>query len=159
MMIENMKYMDDDGRDLPIRWNIMHMYSSSQLAKLVALRRGMDFELAAIAGALHDIAVIIGKKTEQHAEKSEPFLRDTIRTYNEANNYSGMEISKEEEDILVKAIVNHSDKSNYTEDPFVELLKDVDSVDRYLHGIKTDEDYAKRCERVFLELGIPIMDA
>lgn len=156
MMLENMKEMDDDGRDLPIRWNIMHMYTSSQLAKLIALRRGMDMELAAIAAALHDIAVIVAKKKEKHAENAEPFVREQIRIYNEneVNVFKGLRITKEEEDLLVKAIVLHSDKETESEDELVELLKDSDSVDRYLHGVKTDEAYARRCRRVFDEFGI-----
>lgn len=44
-----MKDLADDGRDLPVRWHIMHMYSSSQLAKLLAMRRGIEPELAAVA--------------------------------------------------------------------------------------------------------------
>ncbi len=29
-------------------WNIMHMYSSAQLAKLLAIKRGIDPELVAL---------------------------------------------------------------------------------------------------------------
>lgn len=72
-LFEEMRYLDDEGRDLPIKWNMMHMYSSSQLA---------------------------------------------------------------------------------TDDSFVELLKDIDSLDRYLHGIKSEGAYIDRCKEVFNELGI-----
>ncbi len=58
VLFEEMKDLSDEGRDLPIRWNVMHMFSSSQLAKVLAMRRGLDPELAAIAAALHDIAVV-----------------------------------------------------------------------------------------------------
>lgn len=54
MLLEEMRDLTDEGRDLPIRWNVMHMFSSSQLAKVLALRRGIDAELASIAAALHD---------------------------------------------------------------------------------------------------------
>lgn len=40
--------------------------------------------------------------------------------------------------------------------PYVELLKDVDSLDRYLHGIITDGSYATRCQKVFQELAIKL---
>lgn len=45
-------------------------------------------------------------------------------------------------------------KETYTNDSFVELLKDVDSFDRYLHGVKTEGAYLERCNRVMKELGI-----
>lgn len=45
MLYDEMKALSDEGRDLPLVWNVMHMYSSSQLAKVIALRRGMNMEL------------------------------------------------------------------------------------------------------------------
>jgi len=154
MLFEEMRTLSDDERDLPIVWNVMHMYSSSQLAKIIALRRGIDMELASIAGAIHDIAVIVTKKTDGHAKKVEMYVRDVIDKYN--NKWSGNIpiITKEEESLLVNAITKHSDKEIYSNDLFVELLKDIDSIDRYLHGIKTEGAYIERCNRVLKELGI-----
>jgi uncharacterized protein len=68
MLLSDMKDLTDEGIDFPIRWNIMHMYSSSQLAKLLAMHRGIEPELAGIAAALHDIGVVVTKKHEGHAE-------------------------------------------------------------------------------------------
>lgn len=154
MLFEEMKLLSDDERDLPIVWNVMHMYSSSQLAKLIALRRGMDVELAAIAGGIHDIAVIVTKKTNGHAKKSEIYVRELINKYNNKWREDLEIVTKEEENLLVNAIINHSDKETYSEDKFIELLKDVDSLDRYLHGVKTEGEYLIRCNRVLKELGI-----
>jgi uncharacterized protein len=58
--------------------------------------------------------------------------------------------------MLIDAITKHSDKETYSNDSFVELLKDIDSMDRYLHGIKTEGAYLERCNRVMKELGIKI---
>jgi uncharacterized protein len=85
MLLEEMRTLTDEGRDLPIRWNIMHMYSSSQIAKVLALRRGMGeqaAELASIAAALHDIAVVATKKHDRHAEVAGEYVRDAIAKYN-----------------------------------------------------------------------------
>lgn len=130
------------------------MYSSSQIAKLVALKRGMDIEQAAICAALHDIAAIVSKEKEKHAETAEPYVREMIYRFNTENEESFPKISEEETIFIVNAIVQHSDKENYTEDLFVELLKDVDSLDRYLHGIQSDGAYLERSLRVLKELGI-----
>ena len=154
MLLEEMKGMTDEGRDLPIRWNVMHMYSSSQLAKVLALRRGLDLELAAIAAALHDIAVIMTGKTERHAQTAEQHVRDAIARYNNGPWVKLPKIPEAEEDMLVEAITRHSDKDVCTGNPLVELLKDVDSLDRYLHGAKTEGAYLERCNRVLKELGV-----
>lgn len=154
MIFDEMRSATDVDRDLPIRWSVMHMYSSTQLAKIVALRRGMDMELAAIAAALHDIAVITTKKSEKHAEVAGGYVIDVIRRYNNGPWTNLPKITQEEEDIIINAIIQHSDKETYTDDAFVELLKDIDSFDRYLHGIKSEGAYLERCNRVMKELGI-----
>lgn len=154
MLFEEMKLLSDDERDLPVVWNVMHMYSSSQLAKIIALSRGIDIELAAIAGGIHDIATIVTKKTDGHAQKSEIYVRELIDKYNNKWREDLPVVTKEEENLLVNAIINHSYKESYSEDKFIELLKDVDSLDRYLHGVKTEGEYLIRCKRVLKELGI-----
>lgn len=155
-LFEEMRYLEDEGRDLPIKWNMMHMYSSSQLAKILALRRGMDMELASIAATLHDIAVIMTKKRDNHAERAEEYVRQAIKDFNNRNGEKLGRINDEEVELLVKAISQHSNKEEYTQDSFVELLKDIDSLDRYLHGIKSEGAYIERCKKVFNELGIVI---
>lgn len=154
MLYDEMKILTDEGRDLPVRWNVMHMYSSSQLAKLIAIRRGMDIELASIAAALHDIAVVRTMKSKGHAEFAEEHVRNAIEKYNNGTWADLPQITKEEEDLLVNAIIKHSDKGTYSNDALAELLKDVDSIDRYLYGIKTEGPYLERCHRVMSELGI-----
>lgn len=108
ILFEEMRNLTDEDRDLPIRWNIMHMYSSAQLAKILALRRGMDIELAAIAASLHDIVVIVTKKSDKHAEIAEEYVKDMIRKYNDGS-WNLPKVTQEEQDLIVKAIIQHSD--------------------------------------------------
>jgi uncharacterized protein len=149
-----MKDLDDKDRDLPIRWNIMHMYSSSQIAKIIAIKRGLDIEIASIAAALHDIAVVVTKRTKNHAVKAESVANDFIDKYNNVVREDLPKINKEERKTIIKAIINHSDKETFTDDPMVELIKDVDSIDRYLHGVESEGAYLKRCEKVQKELSL-----
>ncbi len=135
MLLADMKDLTDEGRDFPIRWNIMHMYSSSQLAKLLAMHRGIEPELAGIAAALHDIGVVMTKKHEGHAEGAEKYVYEFLEKYNIESGKKLPPVTKEEMEKVVKAIVKHSDKEANSNDPFVELLKDVDSLDGYLHGV------------------------
>lgn len=64
------------------------------------------------------------------------------------------QITKEEAELIVNAIVQHSQKEIISDNPFVEILKDVDSLDRYLHGVKTEGTHRERCIKVLKELGI-----
>ena len=153
MLLADWKGLSDEGRDFPIRWNIMHMYSTSQLAKLLAIRRGLDPELAGIAAALHDIAVVATKKHEGHAQAAERYIDDFLEAYNAKAGTKLASIMEQERDQIVRAVAEHSDKETDSGDPFVELLKDVDSLDRYLHGIKMEEAHVERCNKMMRELG------
>lgn len=152
MLLADMKDLSDEGRDLPIRWSIMHMYSSSQLAKILAMRRGIEPELAGIAAALHDIGVVMTKKHEGHAEAAKRYVDDFIEKFNFEWETELPKVTQEEKEEILKAIVQHSEKEIYSEDQFVELLKDVDSLDRYFHGVKTEGAHLERCNKVMREL-------
>jgi uncharacterized protein len=154
MLLADMKDLTDEGRDFPIRWNIMHMYSSSQLVKLLAMHRGIEPELAGIAAALHDIGVVMTKKHEGHAEGAEKYVYEFLEKYNIESGKKLPPVTKEEMEKVVKAIVKHSDKEANSNDPFVELLKDVDSLDGYLHGGKAEGARLERCKRTMEELRI-----
>lgn len=156
MLLTDMKDLKDEGRDFPIRWNIMHMYSSSQLAKLLAMHRGIGPELAGIAAALHDIGVVMTKKHEAHAEGAEKYVYEFLERYNIESGKKLRPVTKEEMEKVVKAIVKHSDKETNSHDLFVELLKDVDSLDGYLHGGKAEGARLERCKRAMEELGIRV---
>ena len=134
----------------------MHMYSSSQLAKILAFKRNLDPELAGLIAALHDISVIYTGKKERHAENGESYIRELIATYNKEDKPYYPPITVEEEEIIVSAVIQHSDKGSVTKDEYVELLKDVDSFDRLLHGIKTKDDHFKRAQNFAQEIGIEL---
>jgi len=154
MLIAYMKDLDDEDRDIPIRWNIMHMYSSSQIAKLVAMKRGLDMEVASIAAALHDIGVVLTKRQKNHAQNAENIVAEFIKKYNTEARKDLPEITEEETSMIIKAIIHHSEKDDFSDDPMVELLKDVDSIDRYLHGVKSKGIYLKRSIKVIKELNL-----
>lgn len=154
VLLSEMKDLTDEGRDLPIRWNIMHMYSSSQLAKLLAMHRGINPELAAIAAALHDIGAVVTKKHAGHAEAAPPYIYDFLERFNRASKSKLLQVNQEEAEAIVQAVVQHSEKESDSKDPFIELLRDVDSLDAYLHGVKIEGGRLERSKRVMKELGI-----
>jgi uncharacterized protein len=154
ILLSEIKDLTDEGRDLPIRWSLMHMYSSSQLAKLLAMHRGIDPELAGIAAALHDIGVVMNKKHEGHAEAAPPYVYDFVERYNRESGTKLSKVTEEETEAIVKAVVQHSDKESNSHDPLVELLRDVDSLDAYLHGVEVEGGRLERSKRVMMEFGI-----
>lgn len=81
ILFNEIKELDDDNRDFPLRWSVMHMYSSTQIAKIVAIKRGLDPELAGLMAAMHDIAVVKTKRTENHAKEAKNYIIELIDQY------------------------------------------------------------------------------
>ena len=154
MLLSEMKDLSDEGRELPMRWHLMHMYSSSQLAVVLALRRGLNPELAGIAAALHDLGLVMTKIDEGHAEPAEKHVRDFFGRYHARTRGRLPEITEDEKKQMIKAIARHGQKEIYSDDALVELLKDVDSLDGFLHGGKAEGARLERVLRVMKELGI-----
>jgi uncharacterized protein len=154
MLLGEWKSLTNEGREIKIEWDIMHMYSSAQIAKFLALKRGINPELAAIAAALHDIAVVETMKTENHDEIAESYVREAVERYNCGPGTKLPKITEEEVKLLVQAITRHSNKSNNSGDELTELLRDAYSIDRYLHGVKTEGAYMERCQKVMKEFGL-----
>ena len=94
-----------------------HMHAVSNAASMLALRRGFDPELAAIAGALHDIASFKTGSFELHGERGAVMARELLWEL-------GVTTAEETERIC-RAIHNHNYKERVDE-PFDELLKDAD---------------------------------
>lgn len=94
-----------------------HLHGVSQACALLAQRRGLDAELAATAGLLHDMAFYATLYSADHAARSaamaRPFLEQT-----------GV-FSTQEIDAVCAAIACHSDKAG-RHAPLAEALIDAD---------------------------------
>ena len=154
MLINEWKDLDFNDRPIRLEWNIMHMYSCTQIAKMVAMKRGLDVELAAIIATLHDLAVVEGRFREDHDRLAGSYVVGAIERYNEQHRGDLAPITEEETEIILNAIITHSAKETMTELPYVELIKDVDSLDRYLYGLETEGAYATRTHRLLDEMKI-----
>ena len=103
----------------------VHLYSVSYFCTLLAMRRGLDPELASASGMLHDIYQIDPGLLEKHAKKgalkAESILRQT-------GLYSDEEIR-----IIKQAVSHHSAKRKY-HGPYDELLKDADVLSHVLYN-------------------------
>jgi len=107
----------------------VHLYSVSMFCTLLALRRGVDPELAATCGMLHDIYQVTDGIIENHAilgaETAKQML-ENIGLY-----------SDEEIEIITTSISTHGKKRKIHDDAYGELLKDADVLSHCLY----DTDY------------------
>ena len=128
------------------RYFINHLYGVSEYCALLAIRRGLDPELAATSGMLHDIYQITAGTIEEHAVRGAEVAGEILRTL---NLYSDGEIA-----VITTAISRHS-KKRKLHDPYDELLKDADVMSHCFYN--TDyppiEKDALRYSRILEELG------
>ncbi|MBO8168123.1 MAG: HD domain-containing protein [Thermoanaerobacteraceae bacterium] len=136
-----------NNRAYPLSWEIVHIASAPQFARLLAEKRGVDPELAAIATAVHDFGRIVTGVQENHAEAGyEPVKKWLAET--------GL-FSEEEIETIALACKNHSSKEEVGT-PLEEIVKDSDIIDCYLHGHVISKDaHRKRLAKVKKELNLP----
>ena len=106
-------------------YGYIHLFGVSTFAAMLAMRRGLNVELAGVAGLLHDIATYTSGSSEDHARRSAEQARlilDDMAVF-----------TAEEVDVMCTAIANHSDKSE-VHDAFSELLKDADVLHHSLYA-------------------------
>ena len=128
------------------RYFINHLYGVSEYCALLAVRRGLDPELAATSGMLHDIYQVTDGTTEEHAVKGAVIAEQILRFM---KSYSDEEIA-----VITTAISRHS-KKRKLHDPYDEILKDADVMSHcfYNTGYPVIEKDALRYERLLEELG------
>jgi len=125
---------------------IIHLYGVSEYCALLAVRRGLDPEIAAVSGMLHDIYQVTAGIIEKHAVKGAVIAGEILRDTNA--------FSDEEIEIITTAISWHSKKRKFHE-PYDEVLKDADVLSHSLYNTKfplVEKDIA-RFEMLKKELG------
>ena len=140
----NAEIMQIDRKD-KIPAALEHLYGVSLAATLLAKKRGLDQELAAIAGMLHDISAYKTGSYDDHAHKGADMARQILEEI-------GL-TSPEENDLICSAIYHHDDKLIH-DDPFDELLKDADVIDHSFNDpakevkAKEKDRYVSLCEEM-----------
>jgi len=125
----------------------VHIYSVSMFGSLLAIRRGLNPELAATCAMLHDIYQITDGLIEGHAIKGAEIAKQILE---KIGLYSNEEI-----EIITTAISRHSKKRKVHDGAYDELLKDADVLSHCLY----DPDYGviekevSRFESLMTELG------
>ncbi len=131
---ERAKKLTVTDREIPIVWSEMHMYTTMQLAKLVAMQRGLNPELAGLVCAFHDIYTLLTGAHKDHGLLAKQYIVEIITEYNENTRDELSPITDDEQQCIIESVKVHSDKQTVEENAYAELLKDVDSLDSYLAG-------------------------
>ena len=114
---------------------------------MVAMKRGENAELAAMAGMLHDFYTYAKTDSKDHAHKGAPFSEEVLKCLGIATD--------EETELICNAIYNHSDKEA-AGSPFDEVLKDADVLDHCLYNITQPvmPHEMERFEKLKIEFGL-----
>lgn len=115
----------DVDRDRDLDWEYEHMNESVRYAKMLAVRRKLDPDLAGCAAAVQNIGRISVGRTEGHAEAG---YEPATRLFFSLGCFTPTEIRQ-----LATTVRNHSHKDR-VDAPLDELAKDVDVYVRYVQG-------------------------
>lgn len=157
-LIQESKILDSEREDSVV-FEFMHASGCMQIGRLLAERRGLDADIASAASILHDIYVIETGKYKNHGPEGAAIALKIL------GGIGGF--SEEEIKIITTAVAHHSEKEIYSDDPYIELVKDVDVFDCSLY--KNSEgfykihkpeniynEYVNRLKKVREELGLKI---
>lgn len=148
----------DSKRESSIIWELKHSSGCCQIARILAQKRQLDVVICETAALIHDIYVAVEGKYSNHAVLGAPLAEKLL---NEVGGFSPQHIQT-----IVEAVAQHSQKEVYSDNPYVELVKDVDVFDCSLYRGSGDyyhlhkpativQEYAKRTRAVREELGLP----
>jgi uncharacterized protein len=129
------------------RCGYVHLYGVSATCALLALKRGLDAQLAAVAGMLHDFS------TYQRADGTD---HDRLSAEGARRLLTGLDVfSPDEVDTICQAILHHRAKGELHA-PMDELLKDADVLQHYLYhpGFQQQATEEPRITAALREVGI-----
>lgn len=151
--------LHDTQRESSIIWELKHSSGCCQIGRILAEKRRLNTTICEVASLIHDIYSIVQGKYKDHARLGAPIAEKILK---EIGGFS-----KEEIKIITQAVAHHSEKEIYSNNPYIELVKDVDVFDCSLYKgaegfyrIHKPEDvfreYVNRIKKVREELGLPV---
>lgn len=117
----------------------LHLYGVAQSCALLALKRGVNVELAIMAGMLHDFYSYKYMDTQSHGPRSAELARQALGELGIT--------SQEETEAICQAIHGHSEKESVGT-PLDEVLRDADTLQHFLYDPTRTPHNAPRIARV-----------
>lgn len=151
--------LPDSKRESSIVWELKHSSGCCQIARMLAQKRRLNITICEVASLLHDIYVIVEGKYKDHAKLGAPIAKKILE---EIGGFSIKEIQ-----VITDTVTHHSEKEIYSNNPYAELVKDVDVFDCSLYkgaeGFyrlhkhnEIFEEYVKRIKNVRREFCLPV---
>ena len=105
---------------------INHLYGVSLAATMIAKKRGLDPELAAMAAMMHDLHAYKSGSYDDHAHKGAELAREILGKLGLTN--------EAETETICSAIYHHDDKL-VADGPMDEVLKDADVIHHCMNDL------------------------
>src|ERR1044071_8362968 len=115
----------DSQRQNSIAWELKHHSGVTQMARLLARKRGLQMDVCTIGALLHDIYAIIYGKYRDHAHLGAPIA---LQIANEIGGFTPQELN-----LIHQIVYDHSDKDVWSRDAYREFGKDADILDVFLY--------------------------
>ena len=148
----------DSKRESSIVFELKHSSECVQTARILAQKRNLDVDLAEVAAVLHDISVVVTGKYKDHRKNGAKIAAKILK------KIGGF--SAKEQKTILDTIEHHSEKDIYSDNPYLELVKDADVFScSYYKGSEAEyrrikpgplfAQYVSRIKKVRRELGLP----
>ena len=115
--------MDDNDKMISA---VNHLYGVSLAATMIAKKRGLDTELAAMAAMLHDLYAYKSGSYDDHAHLGAELAREILNDLKLTN--------ESETEMICSAIYHHDDKLS-VDSPMDEVLKDADVIHHCMNDL------------------------
>ena len=124
-----------------------HLYGVSLSATILAKKRGLDAELAAMAGMLHDLHAYKSGSYDDHAHLGAELAKEVLEK---------LALTSPAENEIIRSAIYHHDDKLLEDSPMDELLKDADVIDHCFKDASkpVKEKEQKRYEALCKELDL-----
>ena len=126
---------------------IVHLYGVSLGATMIAKKRRLDPEIAAMAAMLHDLYAYKTGSYDDHAHKGADLAREIL---------GALKLTDDAETELICSAIYHHDDKLVMDDPMDEVLKDADVIHHCMNDLSkaVKEKEQARFEKLCAEFGM-----
>ena len=126
---------------------VNHLYGVSLAATMIAKKRGLDPELAAMAAMLHDLHAYKSGSYDDHAHKGADLAREIL---------SGLNLTDADETETICSAIYHHDDKLVIDGPMDEVLKDADVIHHCMNDLSKSikEKEQARFDKLCAEFGL-----
>ena len=127
----------------------IHTYGVSHCCAFLAMKRGLDLELATVIGLLHDAYSYKTGVTAWHAQNGAEMVRVAFK-------HRLVDLFTEDEQTIIKSAIYHHSNKDIVHDDYDELLKDSDILQHLAFDTTYGWAYGQRLLRTMQELLLPM---